>query len=100
MIGGQPVAGPLGAVVFFSDLVCNVNLGGSLWEQPQRACRSGPSRGRDHCQGGLSPVRPQPTFIFLIMETWLVRCRRKVITVRSLSGMWEKGPVVGGTWVS
>lgn len=49
MIGGQAVAE---AVVFFSDLVCNVNLGGSLWEQPQLPCRSGPPGGGTTARGG------------------------------------------------
>ena len=35
--------------MFFSDLVCNVNLGGSLWEQP---CRSGPPGGGTTARGG------------------------------------------------
>ena len=59
-------------------------------------CRVGRAlRGAGPLPGGVVPVSPQPTFIFLIMETWLVRCRRKVIIVRSLSGglggMWAGG---------
>ena len=101
MIGGQPVAG---AVVFFSDLVCNVNLGGSLWEQPQLPCRSGPPGGGTTARGGCP--RQATAHIYLPNHGNVAREMQEKGDHRQES-VWldewnvgaEKGPV-GGTWLS
>ena len=56
-LGGEQDRDMIGGTVVFSDLVCNVNLGGSLWVH---WCRSGPSGGQADCQGGLSPSGQRP----------------------------------------
>ena len=51
-LGGEQDRDMIGGTVVFSDLVCNVNLGGSLWEHPQLPCRSGPPGGGTTARGG------------------------------------------------